>query len=88
MAASMPSGSSVSQNSTFVFKTMKQDCEDENPSPAHKSFLERLGRTVATILTELSAPTGWRLHLVLLILFIGYLVVQEIIKWNTKLLGG
>jgi hypothetical protein len=64
---------------------MKQDGDDENSSLARKNFLERLGRIVATILNR---RTRLYFDLILIALFIGYLAVQEIIKWNTKLLGG
>jgi hypothetical protein len=57
-------------------------------SSTPKSFLERVGRILKPILTELNFVTGWSLRLILLIIFIGYLAVQALIKWQTKLLDG
>jgi hypothetical protein len=84
----MPSENFVRQNRTFVFKIMKQDCDDENPSPARKSWLERMGRVIVRFLSFFGVPPGWLLRLIFIAIFIGYLVIQAIIKWNTKLLGG
>ena len=59
-----------------------------NPSPARKSWLERMGRVLVRFLSFFGVPPGWLLRLILIAIFIGYLVIQAIIKWNTKLLVG
>jgi|GEM_PF-4067820 len=61
---------------------------EKSDSSAHKSFLERVGRILLPILTGLSSITGWRWRLIFIVIFIGYLVAKEFIKWYSHVFMG
>lgn len=62
--------------------------DKNSKSTASPSFLKRLASIVATVLTELRRGSGSSTRWIIYAIFLTWLLVQEIIKWNAKLLGG